>query len=125
MAIASASRRKVLAGSLLVALAGGCAHEQLGPEPAASAVTLPVSAGGPNEPRWKLPPGSQILERNRCIDRELARRNLNEFGDPKGTTYREGAPLEVAKKPDRYEYVLRRRPDIAGECGRALSEPEQ
>jgi len=101
------------------------AHEQLGLEPAASAVTLPVSAGGPNEPRWKLPPGAQILERNRCIDRELGRRNLNEFGDPKGTTYREGTPLEVAKKPDRHEYVLRRHPDIAVECSPALGEPER
>jgi len=126
MATPSASRWKsVGACALLLALMTSCAHEQVGPEPAPSAVSLPSSAAGPTEPRWKMPPGAQALERNRCIDRELARLDLNEFGDPKGTTYREGTPLGVTTGLDRHAYVLRHRPDIAVNCTRAPSEQER
>ncbi len=116
---------KIILPVTVLALLMACAHEQRGPKPAPIAVSLP-SPGAPMEPPgWKTPPGAYGPERNRCIDRELARRGLNEFGDPKGTTYSDGAPLGVTKATDRYDYVLRHRRDIAIACTRALGEPER
>jgi hypothetical protein len=114
----------VILPMIALALLTACAHEQRGPEPAPIAVSLPSPAMGPMEaPGWKTPLGAYGPERNRCIDRELARRDLNEFGDPKGTMYPEGAPLGVTKGTDRYEFVVRHRPDIGVTCTRPLGEP--
>lgn len=118
------SRRGLAAGALLSLLLLGCAHEQAGGEAAQGSVLLPSSAAGPMEP-WQTPPGAYLSERNRCVDRELARLDLNDFGDPRGTTYPGGSPLGVATAAGRYDYVLRRRPDIGVACNKAWREQER
>jgi len=73
-----------------------------------------------------MPASAYLAERNRCIDRELGRRKLNQFGDPEGTTYPGGSPLLSLTRPmDRHEYVMQRRRDIATHCTKALGEPER
>lgn len=109
--------------AVLAPLLVACAHEPRGGEAAQGALILPSSAT-PMEP-WRASSTAYLSERNRCIDDELARQDLNEFGDPKGTTYQEGAPLGVSTAAGRYEYVLRRRPDIGAACSRAPGEPER
>lgn len=97
-----------------------------------SAPTRSDSGGSPvslptawlDQARWRTPPASYESERNRCIDTELARRNLNDFGDTWGTTYAQGAPNGVTTTSDRYKYVPRRRPDIATRCTRVPDELE-
>lgn len=72
----------------------------------------------------RIPPSARASERDRCIDAEIERRDLNEFGDPKGTVYREGTPVGVKSAADRYEYALRHNPDIGTRCMRAPGEPD-
>lgn len=110
---------------LLVGLASACAHAPQPDRPAPIAVSLPRQAMGPDQPTsFELPAGAHLLERNRCIDRELAELHLNEFGDAEGTTYPEGSPLlGAAKGAERHDYVLRRRPEIGVRCARVLGEP--
>lgn len=55
----------------------------------------------------------------------MPRRQLNEFGDPPATTYVAGVPLGLREGTDRYDHVMRHRPDIAIECSRAPGEPER
>jgi hypothetical protein len=108
--------------SLAAALAAlGCAGAPRTTEPAPGAVALPREAsrspdGGPG---FEVPIAAYVSERNRCIDRELAQRELNDFGDPVGTSYPDGMPLEVTKGVDRYDYVMRRNRGIATACSRA------
>ena len=55
-----------------------------------------------------------------CIDRELAAKGLNEFGDPPGTVYAGGTPLfdeKTGRSTPREQYVLGRHPEIARACG--------
>ena len=106
---------------LLAAGAGACSHAPAETGPGGVNLPSPSASG---QPRWKAPPAAYLAQRNLCIDRELARRDLNEFGDAKGTTYAQGAPQGVAAAANRYEYVLRRRPDIATVCTRSPAEPE-
>jgi hypothetical protein len=115
-------RREAVAGAVLMVAVAACAHEPPGTPPAPIAVGLP-STGTP--PGWKLPPGAYVTERNRCIDRELSHQKLNPFGDPEGTVYPEGEPLEVRRGTDRYQYVLRHRPDVAVTCTRTPVEQER
>jgi hypothetical protein len=85
------------------------------------------SLGHDNQPSFAVPIGAEMAERNRCIDRQLAIRNLNDYGDPEGTTYPSGSPLlgVSGAAGDRYQYVLRRHPEIGVSCSRALGEPER
>jgi len=106
----------------LICAACACSHAQTPSDSARSAVSLP--SPGVDQARWKSPAGAYLAERNLCIDRELARRNLNEFGEAWGTTYARGAPQGVATTADRYNYVLKRRPDIATTCTKLPDEPE-
>jgi hypothetical protein len=57
-----------------------------------------------------------------CIDRELSKRGLDQFGSPPGTMYMGGTPLfneRTGKKTDREQYVFANHPDIAVACGGA------
>jgi hypothetical protein len=112
---------------LLLAAAVACAGARRGGDPSPSAVALPreASRSPDGSPSWDVPLAGRASERNRCIDRELAARDLNEFGDARGTTYPEGEPLEVAKGADRHEYVMRRHRGIAAQCSRAPGEGDQ
>lgn len=106
----------------LCLVAAGCSHAQPRGDPARAAVSLP--SHDVSQVKWKTPPAAYVMERNLCIDRELTRRDLNEFGDAVGTTYARGAPQGVTTTTDRYKYVLRRRPDIAIACTRSPDEAE-
>jgi len=111
---------------VLAVLVMACARPP-GPEAVPTSVSLPRAAKvSDDSPGWRTPPAAYLSERNRCIDRELAVRKLNAFGDPEGTTYPGGSPeLSLARGMDRYEYVLRHRRDIAVRCTRAPGEPER
>jgi hypothetical protein len=106
-------RRRRIAVVVTGVLLAACAPRQRASEPAQGAVELPTSTepGG-----WRLSSGAALGERNRCVDRELRARGLNEFGDPEGTTYAAGQPLGVTATTDRVEYVLQRRPEIRSAC---------
>ncbi|GEJ55516.1 hypothetical protein [Anaeromyxobacter diazotrophicus] len=113
---------------LALLLAAGCAHRPEAVRPAQGAVSLPRRSAGPYQPEdWQLAPGAVLGERNRCVDRELTARRLNEFGDPEGTTYPGGSPLLglTGRAADRYEYVMRRQPDIGTVCSRAPGDPQR
>ncbi len=84
---------------------------------------LPAPKTGPQDPDTQLPLSALQGETLQCLDRELAARQLNAYGDRDGTTYEAGAPLGVNTVGDRITYVFRRRPDIAVACTRALGEP--
>ena len=54
-----------------------------------------------------------------CLDRELAARGLNAFGDPQGTMYAGGTPLfdeRTGKAIPREQYVFSHHPDLASAC---------
>jgi hypothetical protein len=78
----------------LVALLASACRQQAAPEP---------------------PPAAQS-----CLDRELAARGLNPFGDPPGTMYAGGTPLfdeKAGRSVPRDRFVFDRHPDIARACG--------
>jgi hypothetical protein len=57
-----------------------------------------------------------------CVDRELAAKGLNPYGDPPDTMYAGGTPLfdeKTGVAVDRIEYVLAHRPEIASACATA------
>jgi hypothetical protein len=111
---------------LLVVAVLGCAHSQPPPQPptehSPQAVALPSNT---SQTGWRVPASAYRGERNRCIDRELQARDLNEFGDPPGSTYPEGHPLGVTGTNDRFDYVLQRNPAIRTTCTQTGFEPER
>jgi hypothetical protein len=123
MASGVGSLPKLFGAAWLIAGTAACSHATPGSDPARASVSLP--SPGPGQPSWKSPPAAYLTERNLCIDRELARRNLNEFGDPRGTTYAKDQPQGISTTLDRYNYVLRHRPDIAVNCTRSPDEQER
>ena len=55
-----------------------------------------------------------------CLDRELAARGLNSFGDPQGTMYAGGTPLfdeRTGASTSREQYVFSHHPELASACG--------
>lgn len=101
-----------------------CSHPQrTASDPARTAVSLP--SPGVDQARWTTPFAAYIGERNLCIERELAHRELNEFGDPLGTTYTGSGPPGVTTTVGRFRYVLKRRPDIAAACTKLPGEVER
>ena len=110
-------------------LAAGCARGQHPPPASPSSVALPRTSSltSDTQPGFAVPIGAELSERHRCIDLQLAERNLNDYGDPEGTTYPGGSPLlgVTGRAGDRYEYVLSHHPEIGVTCTRALGEPER
>jgi hypothetical protein len=54
-----------------------------------------------------------------CLDRQLAAKGLNPFGDPQGTMYAGGTPLfdeKSGRSTPREQYVFSRHPEIARAC---------
>ncbi|WP_248344747.1 hypothetical protein [Anaeromyxobacter paludicola] len=104
------------------------------PSPAAPAAPATPAAPAPRAdaaPATPAPPASPpgaaapapgpdgVAARNACVDRELARRGLNAFGDRPGTVYAGGTPLfdeRTGRTADRHEHVLSRQPSIAAAC---------
>jgi len=63
---------------------------------------------------------SPPVERQSCLDLQLAAKGLNSFGDPPDTNYPGGTPLfdeKTGKSRDRTDYVYSRHPEIAASCG--------
>ncbi len=53
-------------------------------------------------------------EQKKAIDERIKRDGLNEFGDPKGTSYMGGTPLfneMTGETKDRYEHISGKHPD--------------
>lgn len=119
------ARMRARVAGLVVVLSAACGHGQHAPDPSPFAVALPVAARPGEPPGFEVPLAGRTSERNRCIDRALAERKLNEFGDPGGTVYPTGMPPGVSKGTDRYDHVMRHRPDVAIECSAAPGEPRR
>jgi hypothetical protein len=86
----------------------------------AGALALPASeqpaSTSPSPPpaTASAPPPAQSAESVKaCLDRELAARGLNAYGDPEGTTYPNGPP---ADEGGRVLYVAGRNPEIRAAC---------
>jgi hypothetical protein len=107
---------------------------RLGPErgrvvvrPAASDVGLPasreaVSPPGHAEPPVPPQPNPHLArpiaptpQSLACVDRELARRGLNAFGDPAATVYPDGPPA-FGSDVERERMILERYPDLGTLC---------
>jgi hypothetical protein len=61
-----------------------------------------------------------------CIDQQLAKRNLDQFGGDQGTMYPGGTPLfqeSTGKRLDRTQYVYAHHPEIAALCAGADAGP--
>ena len=53
-------------------------------------------------------------QQKKWIDETISKRGLNEYGDPKGTTYMGGTPLfneMTGRTTDRYDYIIKNHPD--------------
>ena len=53
-------------------------------------------------------------QQKKWIEDHIAKNKLNEFGDPRGTTYMGGSPLfneMTGRTTDRYDYILKNHPD--------------
>jgi len=88
---------------------------------AGTATDAAAAAPGPGAPGHGPMRGSMVRGLQECVDGELAKRKLNEFGDPEGTHYAGGTPLmnEVSgKSTDRVEHVFAKHPDIKTACVR-------
>jgi hypothetical protein len=70
--------------------------------------------------RPEAPPAPPTAPAGSCLDRQLAAKGLNPFGDPEGTMYAGGTPLfdeRTGRSTPREQYVFARNPDIARACG--------
>jgi hypothetical protein len=82
-------------------------------------------AAPPDAPKAKetVSPTSQSAEGAApCVDKELAKRGLDQYGGDQGTMYPGGTPLfqeSTGKRTDRTQYVYAHHPDIAAACGGA------
>jgi hypothetical protein len=79
----------------------------------AEAATPAASAAEP-APAAAREPAVSPAEIRACVDRELAERGLNAYGDPKGTVYDSGTPVD---EYGRILYVASRNPGIRQVCG--------
>ncbi len=94
----------------------GPASEPTATEPAAAADATPAKPETPAaEPDGDgREPATSPADIRACVDRELAGRGLNAYGDPKGTSYDSGAPVD---EYGRILYVASRNPAIRRACG--------
>jgi hypothetical protein len=54
-----------------------------------------------------------------CIERWLAQRELNQYGDPAGTLYTGGTPLfdeRTGQTTERVDYLVRKHPELQQAC---------
>ncbi len=104
----SSARREIVPGTGLPERGGAHATTDRLPSP-----PDPVLAPAPAPAASARPPPNESLQA--CIDRQLALRGVNGFGDVPGTTYPHGPPVP-ADSLERYDYVLRRFPDLRTVC---------
>jgi hypothetical protein len=60
------------------------------------------------------PPNTFLASRTSCVDRELASRGLNAYGDPAGTTYPPGQMPPARARG--WSAIVARHPDIGAVC---------
>jgi hypothetical protein len=66
------------------------------------------------------PEAPPVATSESCLDRQLAAKGLNPFGDPEGTMYAGGTPLfneKTGRSVPREQYVFAKHPEIARACG--------
>lgn len=92
----------------------------------AAAQTAPAAEGAPRATDGAVPAAAEQpveaapaaalspAEIRACVDRELVARELNAYGDPKGTVYNSGTPVD---EYGRILYVASRNPGIRYACG--------
>ncbi len=83
---------------------------------AAAAPQKKPAAGGPTTGTPPPRPGMEA-----CVDRWLASKDLNAYGDPKDTMYAGGTPLfdeRSGKTRDRVEYVFSKHPEAKAKCAK-------
>jgi hypothetical protein len=81
--------------------------------PAATAATSPATSAEPAAAAASTEPVPSAGEIRTCVDKELADRGLNAYGDPKGTTYDGNPPTD---EYGRILYVASRNPGIRRAC---------
>ncbi len=81
--------------------------------PGAAAETAASQPAAPGAGAAAAPPAQSAESVKACLDRELAARGLNAYGDPQGTTYADGPP---ADEGGRVLYVAGRNPEIRAAC---------
>lgn len=65
------------------------------------------------------PAPQQAAPQISCIDRQLAAKGLNQFGDPPDTLYAGGSPLfdeKSGRTMPRDQYVVQKHPEIGQAC---------
>lgn len=70
----------------------------------------------PSAPATPAPPDAQAVS---CIDRWLAQRELNQYGDPVGTVYAGGTPLfdeKTGRTTDRIQHLAGKHPELQQAC---------
>jgi hypothetical protein len=121
------------ATALLIAAASCKGQTPRTATPADAAPSAPEAAAPAAEsakaPKTSAPAQASEIERvhalraaaaQPCLDAQLGRLGLNQFGDPPGTMYTGGTPLfdeKTGKSTDRAAYIFARHPDIARACG--------
>jgi hypothetical protein len=73
----------------------------------------------PEAPQSPPKETSQSAPAGSCLDRQLAAKGLNPFGDPAGTMYAGGTPLfdeKTGRSTPRDQYVFAKHADIARAC---------
>jgi hypothetical protein len=113
---------RMLLPAILIGLVGlaACNPAREHRERAAQAADAAPAARAPVPAPATPPPAASA--RPSCVDRELAARGLNPYGDPADTMYAGGTPLfdeKTGVAVDRVEYVLAHRPEIARACATA------
>lgn len=100
------------------------------PAPTPSGVTAPGGAASPAPAAKTAPPaqtpapGGPRLSASReaeeaCVDKWLAERGLDPYGNPEGTMYAGGTPLfdeRTGEQVDRLTYVYKRQPLARAAC---------
>jgi hypothetical protein len=116
----------MLLPAILVGLVGlaACKSGREQRERAVQAADAAPAARAPGPAPAPRPDGAPpaASARASCVDRELAARGLNPYGDPADTMYAGGTPLfdeKTGVTVDRVQYVLAHRPEIASACATA------
>ena len=113
----------------LAALAAGCAKPDrpaatptpappATPRPTSETTTPPADVTAPPEPAGERLSASREAE-EACVDKWLAERRLDPYGNPEGTMYAGGTPLfneRTGETVDRLDYVYKRQPLARTAC---------
>ena len=117
------TRSVVLAVAVAVAVVGCAKHERPASAPAASPTPAPPAVAAPTPVATPEPGGTRLSasreSEEACVDRWLAERRLDRYGNPDGTLYAGGTPLfdeRTGKQVDRLVYVYKRQPLAQATC---------